>query len=76
VTSTDVILGRYTAESWGRTRRPSRFATGSQFAAYTGTAPIEVSSAERTRHRLSRAVAILVLTATATAWETAFTEQS
>lgn len=39
----------------GRTRRPSRFANGSQFAAYTGTAPIEVSSAERTRHRLSRA---------------------
>jgi transposase len=39
----------------GRTRRPSRFAAGSQFAAYTGTAPIEVSSAERTRHRLSRA---------------------
>jgi transposase len=37
----------------GRTRRPSR--NGSQFAAYTGTAPIEVSSAERTRHRLSRA---------------------
>jgi hypothetical protein len=39
----------------GRTRRASRFATGSQFAAYTGTAPIEVSSAERARHRLSRA---------------------
>src|SRR2546423_4048087 len=38
----------------GRTRRPSRFASGSQFAAYTGTAPIEVASAERARHRLSR----------------------
>jgi transposase len=38
----------------GRTRRPSRFATGSQFASYTGTAPIEVSSGERARHRLSR----------------------
>jgi transposase len=38
----------------GRTRRASRFASGSQFAAYTGTAPIEVASAERARHRLSR----------------------
>jgi transposase len=38
----------------GRTRRASRFATGSQFAVYTGTAPIEVASAERARHRLSR----------------------
>jgi transposase len=34
--------------------RPSRFASGSQFASYTGTAPIEVASAERARHRLSR----------------------
>jgi transposase len=45
-----VLAGRIV----GRTRRPSRFATGSQFAAYPGTAPIGFSSAERTRHRLPR----------------------
>lgn len=38
----------------GRTRRASRFASGSRYANYTGTAPIEVASAERARHRLSR----------------------
>ncbi len=32
----------------------SRFASGDCFASYSGTAPIEVSSGEVTRHRLSR----------------------
>lgn len=32
----------------------SRFGSSDQFASYTGTAPIEVSSGEVTRHRLSR----------------------
>ena len=32
----------------------SRFASSDHFASYTGTAPIEVSSGEVTRHRLSR----------------------
>jgi transposase len=38
----------------GRTRRPSRFPAASHYAAYTGTAPIEVASAERAGHRLCR----------------------
>lgn len=38
----------------GRTGPPSRFATADAFATYAGTAPIEVASGERTRHRLSR----------------------
>jgi transposase len=33
---------------------PTRFATASRFAAYTGTAPIEFSSGGRVTHRLSR----------------------
>jgi transposase len=33
---------------------PSRFATASRYAAYTGTAPIEFSSGGRVTHRLSR----------------------
>ena len=32
----------------------SRFGSSDHFASYTGTAPIEVSSGEVTRHRLSR----------------------
>ena len=32
----------------------SRFASSDHFASYTGTAPIEISSGEVTRHRLSR----------------------
>jgi transposase len=32
----------------------TRFASSDHFASYTGTAPIEVSSGEVTRHRLSR----------------------
>ena len=33
---------------------PTRFATASRYAAYTGTAPIEFSSGGRITHRLSR----------------------
>jgi len=33
----------------------ARFATADHFASYTGTAPLEVSSGEVVRHRLSRA---------------------
>jgi transposase len=33
----------------------ARFATADAFASYTGIAPLEVSSGEITRHRLSRA---------------------
>ena len=35
--------------------RAGRFATAGAFASYTGTAPIEVSSGDAVRHRLSRA---------------------
>jgi transposase len=38
----------------GRTGGAGRFRSGSAFASYTGTAPIEVASAGRARHRLSR----------------------
>lgn len=38
----------------GRTGPTSRFPTAHAFATYVGTAPIEVASGERTRHRLSR----------------------
>jgi transposase len=38
----------------GDVRDVSRFASRDQFAAYNGTAPIEVSSGKRTVHRLSR----------------------
>ncbi len=38
----------------GRTGRPSRFRSSDAFASYTGVAPIEVSSGQRIRHRLSR----------------------
>ncbi|MGP3992098.1 transposase [Streptomyces sp. 3N207] len=38
----------------GRTGNPTRFPTASAFAQYAGTAPIEIASADRTRHRLSR----------------------
>jgi transposase len=46
-----VIAGRLL----GRTGRASRFPTAAHFASYTGAAPVEVASGERTRHRLSRA---------------------
>lgn len=38
----------------GRTGQANRFASAAAFASYAGTAPIEVASADRTRHRLSR----------------------
>jgi len=37
-----------------RTGRASRFPSSSAFANYAGAAPIEIASAERSRHRLSR----------------------
>lgn len=37
-----------------RTGRPSRFPTSSAFANYAGAAPIEIASADKSRHRLSR----------------------
>jgi transposase len=46
-----VIAGRLL----GRTGRASRFPTAAHFASYVGAAPIEVTSGERARHRLSRA---------------------
>src|SRR5262249_53254343 len=45
-----VIAGRLLA----RTRQPSRFASASAFASYAGVAPVEVTSADRVRHRLPR----------------------
>ena len=44
-----------TAKLLGEVGDVSRFATKAQFASYTGTAPIEASSGEVVRHRLSRA---------------------
>ena len=38
----------------GRTGRPSRFPSSAAFASYSGVAPVEVASADKTRHRLSR----------------------
>jgi transposase len=38
----------------GRTGRASRFPSAAAFANYAGVAPIEIASADRTRHRLSR----------------------
>jgi transposase len=45
-----VVAGRLL----GRTARASRFPTAAAFASYCGTAPIEISSADKVRHRLSR----------------------
>jgi len=39
----------------GHTGDITRFASADHYASYSGTAPIEVSSGEQTRHRLSRA---------------------
>lgn len=44
-----------TAKILGRVGDINRFRSAAAFATYTGTAPIEVSSGEVTRHRLSRA---------------------
>jgi transposase len=38
----------------GRTGPASRFPTAAAFAVYCGVAPIEIASADKTRHRLSR----------------------
>jgi transposase len=46
-----VIAGRILAE----TGKVARFATKDHFASYNGTAPIDVSSGDQVRHRLSRA---------------------
>jgi transposase len=46
-----LIAGRILAETGG----VARFATRDKFASYNGTAPIDVSSGEQARHRLSRA---------------------
>jgi transposase len=54
LTTVDGIGPVLAARILGRTRRPSRFPAASHYAAYTGTAPIEVASAERARHRLCR----------------------
>jgi transposase len=43
-----IVAGRLLA----RTRGMSRFGTAAAFASYAGVAPIEISSAERVRHRL------------------------
>jgi transposase len=43
------------AEIIGRVGNVARFPTKAHFASYTGTAPIEASSGEVVRHRLSRA---------------------
>ena len=37
-----------------RTGRASRFACSAAFASYAGAAPVEIASAEKSRHRLSR----------------------
>ncbi|WP_429520296.1 transposase [Rhodococcus sp. BE178] len=37
-----------------RTRDPTRFPGESSLANYTGTAPVEIASADKQRHRLSR----------------------
>ena len=45
-----IIAGRLLS----RTGRPSRFPTSAAYATYAGVAPVEVASANNTRHRLSR----------------------
>ena len=42
------------AKILGHTGDITRFPTADHYASYTGTAPVEASSGERTRHRLSR----------------------
>jgi transposase len=55
-TLTDTVgIGAITAGRLiGRTGTASRFPTAASYANYTGTAPIEVASADKARHRLSR----------------------
>jgi transposase len=48
-------IGAITAGRFiGRTGRPSRFPNSASFASYAGAAPIEIASADKARHRLSR----------------------
>jgi len=54
LTDTPGIGAITAARLMGRTGRPSRFSSASAFANYAGTAPVEIASAERARHRLSR----------------------
>lgn len=42
------------AKLLGETANPTRFATADKFVMHTGTAPIPVSSGQRSRHRLNR----------------------
>ena len=54
LTSTPGIGAVTAARLLGRTGRASRFPSSAAFASYTGTAPIEIASADHQRHRLSR----------------------
>ena len=54
LTSTPGIGAVTAARLLGRTGRASRFPSSAAFASYTGTAPVEIASADRQRHRLSR----------------------
>ncbi|WP_405720575.1 IS110 family transposase [Streptomyces sp. NBC_00046] len=54
LTDTPGIGAVTAARLLGRTGNPNRFPTASAFAQYAGTAPIEIASADRARHRLSR----------------------
>jgi transposase len=38
----------------GRTGPPNRFVSAAAYANYTGTAPVQIASADSSRHRLSR----------------------
>ena len=51
---TDGVGPVLAARLLGRTGTPSRFASEASYANYTGTAPIQIASAETDRHRLSR----------------------
>ncbi|MFI7405961.1 transposase [Streptomyces sp. NPDC049541] len=44
----------WSSSSLGRTGNPTHFPTASAFAQYACTAPIEIASADRARHRLAR----------------------
>jgi transposase len=54
LTTIDRVGPVVAARLLGRTGQVSRFPTAAAFASYCGTAPIEISSADKTRHRLSR----------------------
>ncbi|WP_246098212.1 transposase [Rhodococcus spelaei] len=52
--NTDLGSIRISSSFLARTGNPTRFANEAEFASYTGTAPVEVASADKQRHRLSR----------------------